>query len=202
MIRDAAQRYVPEMTVKVVYRRDRYSRGGDHPFAQRYPAVRFTEAHEDFRHQHQDAAVDGDSMAICRSLRRLRVSGQRRARQRRRARLARACTLPPSGMQRDPPPRPDDAVLARQSRGRSRGLRKSVWREDHGAVLARRGVRRQRHPRQRAAVQGRLPVLGARGRQRRTAQPRHLSADAAQSAGASREVTPRLGADEACPRML
>ena len=61
-IRDAAQRYVPEMTVKVVYRRDRYLRGGDHiPFlAQGYPAVRFTEAHEDFRHQHQDVrAVDG-----------------------------------------------------------------------------------------------------------------------------------------------
>ena len=61
-IRDAAQRYVPEMTVKVVYRRDRYLRGGDHiPFlAQGYTAVRFTEAHEDFRHQHQDVrVVDG-----------------------------------------------------------------------------------------------------------------------------------------------
>jgi hypothetical protein len=55
-IRDAAQRYVLEMTVKLIYRRDRYLRGGDHiPFlAQGYPAVRFTEAHEDFRHQHQD----------------------------------------------------------------------------------------------------------------------------------------------------
>jgi hypothetical protein len=61
-IRDAAQRYVPEMTVKLVYRRDRYLRGGDHiPFlAQGYTAVRFTEAHEDFRHQHQDVRmVDG-----------------------------------------------------------------------------------------------------------------------------------------------
>ena len=61
-IRDAAQRYVPEMTVKVVYRRDRYLRGGDHiPFlAQGFTAVRFTEAHEDFRHQHQDVRlVDG-----------------------------------------------------------------------------------------------------------------------------------------------
>jgi len=61
-LRDAAQRYVPEMTVKVVYRRDRYLRGGDHiPFlAEGYAAVRFTEAHEDFRHQHQDVrVVDG-----------------------------------------------------------------------------------------------------------------------------------------------
>jgi hypothetical protein len=59
---DAAKRYVPEMTVKLVYRRDRYLRGGDHiPFlAQGYAAVRFTEAHEDFRHQHQDVRiVDG-----------------------------------------------------------------------------------------------------------------------------------------------
>ena len=61
-IRDAAARYVPELPVRIVYRRDRYLRGGDHiPFlAQGYAAVRFTEAHEDFRHQHQDVrVVDG-----------------------------------------------------------------------------------------------------------------------------------------------
>ena len=58
-IRDAAQRYVPDMNVKVVLRRDRYLRGGDHiPFlAQGFAAVRFTEGHEDFRHQHQDVRV-------------------------------------------------------------------------------------------------------------------------------------------------
>src|SRR2546428_13387717 len=50
-IRDAGQRYMPEMTVKVIYRRDRYLRGGDHiPFlAQGYAAGRFTEPPEDFR---------------------------------------------------------------------------------------------------------------------------------------------------------
>jgi len=60
-IRDAAARYVPELGVRVVYRRDRYLRGGDHiPFlAQGFAAVRFTEAHEDFRHQHQDVRTDG-----------------------------------------------------------------------------------------------------------------------------------------------
>jgi hypothetical protein len=61
-LRDAAQRYVPEMNVKVIYRRDRYLRGGDHiPYlAAGFAAVRFTEAHEDFRHQHQDVrVVDG-----------------------------------------------------------------------------------------------------------------------------------------------
>jgi hypothetical protein len=61
-IRDAVARYVPETRVMIVYRRDRYLRGGDHiPFLARgYAAVRFTEAHEDFRHQHQDVrVVDG-----------------------------------------------------------------------------------------------------------------------------------------------
>ena len=61
-IREAAARYVPDLAVRIVYRRDRYLRGGDHiPFlAQGYAAVRFTEAREDFRHQHQDVrVVDG-----------------------------------------------------------------------------------------------------------------------------------------------
>ena len=61
-IREAAARYVPEPAVRIVYRRDRYLRGGDHiPFLARgFAAVRFTEAHEDFKHQHQDVRiVDG-----------------------------------------------------------------------------------------------------------------------------------------------
>ena len=61
-IREAAARYVQEPAVRIVYRRDRYLRGGDHiPFlAQGYAAVRFTEAREDFRRQHQDVrVVDG-----------------------------------------------------------------------------------------------------------------------------------------------
>ena len=40
--------------------RDRYLRGGDHiPFLERrYPAARFTEVNEDYRHQHQDVRVE------------------------------------------------------------------------------------------------------------------------------------------------
>jgi hypothetical protein len=55
-IRDIAGQYVPSFTVRVIYRADRYLRGGDHmPFLERgYPAVRFTEPAEDFRRQHQD----------------------------------------------------------------------------------------------------------------------------------------------------
>jgi hypothetical protein len=55
-IRDIAGQYVPSLKVRVVYRADRYLRGGDHlPFLERgYPAVRFTEPAEDYRRQHQD----------------------------------------------------------------------------------------------------------------------------------------------------
>jgi hypothetical protein len=44
----------------MVYRRDRYGRGGDHiPFLERgFPAVRFTEVNEEFRHQHQNVRVE------------------------------------------------------------------------------------------------------------------------------------------------
>jgi Fibronectin type III domain len=49
------------MRVRVIYRRDRFLRGGDHiPFLERgYPAARFTEPNEDFAHQHQDVRVEG-----------------------------------------------------------------------------------------------------------------------------------------------
>ncbi len=60
------------LDVRIVYRRDRYLRGGDHiPFLERaYPAVRFTEPREDFAHQHQDVRVEdgvqyGDLPEFC-----------------------------------------------------------------------------------------------------------------------------------------
>jgi hypothetical protein len=48
------------MNVRLVTRLDRFLRGGDHePFlANGWPAVRFTEPEEDFRHQHQDIRVE------------------------------------------------------------------------------------------------------------------------------------------------
>jgi hypothetical protein len=59
-IKEAATFYVPSMNVMMVYRRDRYLRGGDHiPFLERgYPAVRFTEPNEDYHHQHQNVRVE------------------------------------------------------------------------------------------------------------------------------------------------
>lgn len=59
-IKEAASQYVPSMNVMMVYRRDRYLRGGDHiPFLERgFAAVRFTEPNEDYRHQHQNVRVE------------------------------------------------------------------------------------------------------------------------------------------------
>jgi Zn-dependent M28 family amino/carboxypeptidase len=65
-----AERYMPNWTVALVYRLDRFGRGGDHSAfnALGMPAVRFTENAEDYRHQHQDlrtegGVVYGDTMA-------------------------------------------------------------------------------------------------------------------------------------------
>jgi hypothetical protein len=62
LVREVGDNGATGMNVRVIYRRDRYLRGGDQiPFLQQgFPAARFTEPHEDFRHQHQDVrVVDG-----------------------------------------------------------------------------------------------------------------------------------------------
>ncbi|KAI2613603.1 Zn-dependent exopeptidase [Hypoxylon fragiforme] len=61
-VKEVAENAATGMNVSVVYRLDRYLRGGDHrPFLEAgYPAARFTEPHEDYRHQHQDVRVDAD----------------------------------------------------------------------------------------------------------------------------------------------
>ena len=55
-----AARVTPQFDAMPVWRLDRFGRGGDHiPFAQAgFPAVRFTETHEDYRRQHQDVRVE------------------------------------------------------------------------------------------------------------------------------------------------
>jgi len=59
-IKDTCERYVPSMKVWMIYRRDRYGRGGDHiPFLERgYAAVRFTEPNENYQHQHQNVRIE------------------------------------------------------------------------------------------------------------------------------------------------
>ncbi len=55
-----ADGYVPNLDVMVVYRLDRFGRGGHHrPFNDLgFPAVRIMEANEDYRRQHQDIRVE------------------------------------------------------------------------------------------------------------------------------------------------
>ena len=59
-IKEAAERHLDDIKVQVIYRRDRYLRGGDHsPFLdQGYAAVRMTEPIEDWRHQHQNVRIE------------------------------------------------------------------------------------------------------------------------------------------------
>ncbi len=60
-VAEVAGRGTTDMDVRVIYRLDRYLRGGDHTgfLAAGFPACRFTEPHEDFAHQHQDVRVEG-----------------------------------------------------------------------------------------------------------------------------------------------
>jgi hypothetical protein len=59
-IKEVAERYVDQLDVKMIYRRDRYLRGGDHTaFSQEgFAAVRFTEMNENFDRQHQDLRTE------------------------------------------------------------------------------------------------------------------------------------------------
>lgn len=59
-IKEVTDRYVPSMKAMMIYRRDRYGRGGDHiPFLERgYAAIRFTEPNENFQHQHQNIRIE------------------------------------------------------------------------------------------------------------------------------------------------
>jgi hypothetical protein len=59
-IKEVGDLYLPKFPVRMMYRRDRYLRGGDHiPFLERgFTAVRITEMHEDYTHQHQNVRAE------------------------------------------------------------------------------------------------------------------------------------------------
>lgn len=59
-IKEQSDRYLKNFKVWMIYRRDRYGRGGDHiPFLERgFTAVRFTESDEDYTHQHQNIRTE------------------------------------------------------------------------------------------------------------------------------------------------
>lgn len=58
-IKEVGERYVDNMTVKLIYRNDRFGRGGDHtPFNQvGFPAVRLCEVNENYYRTHQNVEL-------------------------------------------------------------------------------------------------------------------------------------------------
>lgn len=59
-IKEQSDKYLKDFSVWMIYRRDRYLRGGDHiPFLERgFTAVRITESNEDYTHQHQNIRTE------------------------------------------------------------------------------------------------------------------------------------------------
>lgn len=59
-VKEVGERYVENLEVVMVYRNDRFLRGGDHtPFVTKgFAAVRFSEMNENFLHQHQDLRTE------------------------------------------------------------------------------------------------------------------------------------------------
>ncbi len=59
-VKEIAERYVDQLKINLIYRSDRFLRGGDHtPFNQNgFTAVRFCEMNENYDHQHQDVRVE------------------------------------------------------------------------------------------------------------------------------------------------
>ncbi|SDG59017.1 Peptidase family M28 [Pedobacter terrae] len=59
-VKEIGERYVDQLEIKLIYRNDRFLRGGDHtPFVENgFTAVRITEMNENFDHQHQDLRTE------------------------------------------------------------------------------------------------------------------------------------------------
>ncbi|KAJ7593856.1 putative zinc metalloprotease [Mycena floridula] len=71
-VAEVASNSITNMTVQTIWRPDRFLRGGDHESFLKagFPAVRFTEPHENFAHQHQNVRVVngvqfGDLVEFC-----------------------------------------------------------------------------------------------------------------------------------------
>jgi hypothetical protein len=59
-VKETGERYVDNLQVVMIYRNDRFLRGGDHiPYVENgYAAVRFTEMNENYTHQHQNVRME------------------------------------------------------------------------------------------------------------------------------------------------
>ena len=61
-IKTVTKQYVDQLNINLVYRNDRFLRGGDHtPFMQNgFTAIRFCEINENYNHQHQDVRKENN----------------------------------------------------------------------------------------------------------------------------------------------
>lgn len=61
-VKETGERYVDNLQVVMIYRNDRFLRGGDHtPYVENgYAAVRITEMNENYYHQHQDVRKENN----------------------------------------------------------------------------------------------------------------------------------------------
>jgi hypothetical protein len=59
-VKETGERYVKGLKIVMIYRNDRFLRGGDHlPYVQRgFAAVRITDMNENYNHQHQDVRME------------------------------------------------------------------------------------------------------------------------------------------------
>ncbi|MGA9291595.1 MAG: M20/M25/M40 family metallo-hydrolase [Ignavibacteriaceae bacterium] len=59
-IKETGEEYVDQVNVKLIYRIDRFLRGGDHISFNKFgfPAVRLCEMNENYKHQHQDVRIE------------------------------------------------------------------------------------------------------------------------------------------------
>jgi hypothetical protein len=182
-VKETGQNSATRMRVKLVWRRDRFLRGGDQiSFLQQgYPAVRFTEPNENFDHQHQDVRVEngvqfGDlpQFVDFRYLARVTRVGRVLA-GRARARAADADERP---HRHDEPVVRHRAPLGSRSRARCRRLRGRLARLDVAAVDPRAQGRQRHRLHDRRPQQGRQPGRRAGDRPRRQPQPGRLPAPA------------------------
>lgn len=59
-IKEIGEKYVDQVEVQLIYRKDRFLRGGDHTSFNNegFTAVRLCEIHENYNHQHQDVRIE------------------------------------------------------------------------------------------------------------------------------------------------
>jgi hypothetical protein len=59
-VRDGVRVYLPQVNARLIYRLDRFGRGGDHtPFFEKgFPAIRFSQANEDYKREHQTVRIE------------------------------------------------------------------------------------------------------------------------------------------------